>query len=103
MKKFIIGTLTFGMIAAVGMTDVNAESGQPEMPHEGIDQSKMEEMHDRMMDSEAVINFGQAKNMMEEMHPEMTKEQMKNMYRSMHGTNGAAPSANFKGMHMENR
>jgi hypothetical protein len=99
MKKFIIGTLAFGMILAGGMTGVSAQSGEMEMGEENSGHMNMEEMHDHMMDSNAVINFGQAKKMMKEMHPDMTTKQVKAMYKEHHGTMGAEPSANFKEMH----
>ncbi|SDZ76094.1 hypothetical protein SAMN05421743_10197 [Thalassobacillus cyri] len=99
MKKIIIGALSLGMVAGAGVTGVQAESGQMVMPKEK-QMTQMEEMHQDMFDSNAVINYGQAKNLMEEMHPELGKEEVKEMYQSMHGTNGAAPSVNFKDMNM---
>jgi|GEM_PF-5688944 len=104
MKKFIIGALSLGLVAAGGVTVVSAQSGQMEMPHEKSgEMMEMEDMHQNMLDSSAVINFGQAKNLMKEMHPEMTTQEIKMMYTKMHGTNGAAPSANFKEMNMEEK
>ncbi|WP_153464239.1 hypothetical protein ACJA3J_02765 [Halobacillus sp. SY10] len=99
MKKLIIGALSFGIIAAGGVTGVSAKSGQMEMPQEKSAQMMdMDRMHQMMLESNAVINFGQAKNLVEEMHPEMTNQEIKEMYINMHGTNGAAPSKNFKEM-----
>ncbi|WP_066172486.1 hypothetical protein [Bacillus marinisedimentorum] len=45
------------------------------------------------------FNFGQMQNYMEQMHPEWSKEEIKEMYNYMHGTNGSAPSRNFEEMH----
>ncbi|WP_082235471.1 hypothetical protein [Halobacillus massiliensis] len=105
MRRFIIiGALSFGLVAAVGVTGVSAQSGQMEILHEeSMQKMAMEEMHQNMLDSSAVINFGQTKKLMKEMHPEMTTQQIKNMYKQMHGTNGAAPSANFKEMNMKKK
>ncbi|TLS35431.1 hypothetical protein [Pseudalkalibacillus caeni] len=44
------------------------------------------------------VNFGQAQKYMQEMHPGMTKQEVKEMYNTCHGTNGAAPSNNFQEM-----
>ncbi|MFG6116910.1 hypothetical protein ACGTN9_17290 [Halobacillus sp. MO56] len=97
MKSFIIGALSMGFIVAGGVSGVQAASDEMEMPAEGSEQMmEMDEMHQEVLNSNGVINFGQAKKLMENMHPEWTKEEIKNMYQSMHGTNGAAPSANLK-------
>ncbi|MFE8699656.1 hypothetical protein ACFYKX_03350 [Cytobacillus sp. FJAT-54145] len=49
-----------------------------------------------------VMNFGQMKPFMEEMHPELSEKELKDMYESCHGTNGAMPSKNFQHMnHMD--
>ncbi|WP_394219596.1 hypothetical protein [Halobacillus trueperi] len=99
MKKLMIGALTFGIVAAGGMTEVSAKNGQVEMPQgESHHMMEMERMHQIMLESNAVINFGQAKNLMEDFHPEMTTQEIREMYIHMHGTNGAAPSNNFKEM-----
>ncbi|MCA1012037.1 hypothetical protein [Halobacillus halophilus] len=101
MKKFIIGVLSLGLVAAGGVTGVSAQNGQMEMPYKKSgEMMEMEGMHQTILDSTAVINFGQAKNLMKEMHPEMSTKQIKVMYTKMHGTNGAAPSANFEEMNM---
>ncbi|PTL39101.1 hypothetical protein [Alkalicoccus saliphilus] len=102
MKKFIIGTFAFGMILTGGMTGVSAQSGEMDMREENSGHINMEEMHQHMMGSNAVINFGQAKKMMKEMHPNMSTKQVKAMYKEHHGTMGAEPRANFNEMdHME--
>ena len=44
------------------------------------------------------INFGQMKKHMEEVHPGMTTQEMKDMYKDCHGTNGAMQSKNFQMM-----
>ncbi|MBN9654734.1 hypothetical protein J0K78_10705 [Halobacillus sp. GSS1] len=99
MKKWIIGALSFGIIAAGGVTGVSAKSSQVEMPQEKNNHMmEMERMHQMMSESNAVINFGQAKNLMEQIHPEMTIQEIREMYTNMHGTNGAEPSNNFKEM-----
>lgn len=49
-------------------------------------------------EGKGTFNFGQMKPMMKEMHPEMSNEELKNMYNDCHGTNGAMPSNNFEMM-----
>lgn len=54
-------------------------------------------------DGKGTFNFGQMKPMMEKMHPDLSKEELKQMYIDCHGTNGAMPSKNFQmmdGSHM---
>ncbi|MYL55465.1 hypothetical protein GLW08_19335 [Pontibacillus yanchengensis] len=98
MKKIIIGALSLGIVAAGGVTVAQAQSDQMEMPNEQV--MDMSDMHQEMLESNGEINFGQAKKFMSDMHPEWNTKEMKQMYQSMHGTNGAAPSANFKHMNM---
>lgn len=43
-----------------------------------------------------VINFGRMLSHMEKMHPEMSKQQLKEMYEICHGTKGASPSHGFE-------
>lgn len=49
-------------------------------------------------EGKGTFNFGQMKPMMEKMHPEMSNEELKNMYNDCHGTTGAMPSNNFEMM-----
>ena len=42
------------------------------------------------------FNFGQMLPFMQEMHPDLTKDELREMYNNCHGTNGAAPSKNFE-------
>lgn len=54
-------------------------------------------------EGKGTINFGQMKPMMEEMHPNLSADELKQMYNDCHGTNGAMPSRNFNmmdGSHM---
>jgi len=44
------------------------------------------------------INFGQMRPYMQEMHPELSNQDIEEMYKGMHGTGGAANSRNFQGM-----
>ncbi|NHM32584.1 hypothetical protein [Neobacillus terrae] len=44
------------------------------------------------------INLGQMKKHMEEVHPGMTTQEMKDMYKDCHGMNGAMQSKNFQMM-----
>lgn len=43
-----------------------------------------------------VMNLGRMLSHMEKMHPEMSKQQLKEMYEICHGTKGASPSHNFE-------
>ncbi|PRY82436.1 hypothetical protein [Alkalibacterium olivapovliticus] len=47
---------------------------------------------------EGVVNFGQMKSHMSEMHPELTNQELRDHYKAMHGAGGSSRSANFKGM-----
>lgn len=47
---------------------------------------------------EGNFNFGQMLPQMQEVHPDLTTEELKDMYNSCHGTSGSAASKNFQGM-----
>jgi hypothetical protein len=53
-------------------------------------------------EGKGTFNFGKMKAMMQEMHPGMTDDELKEMYNQCHGTNGAMPSKNFKEMNHSN-
>lgn len=61
-----------------------------------MDADEVENMELVMEDN--VINFGQMKSHISEMHPEWTNQQLKEHYKAMHGTGGSSLSSNFKGM-----
>ncbi len=42
------------------------------------------------------MNFGQMKDHMKEMHPELTEQQLEEMYKNMHGTGGSENSNKFQ-------
>lgn len=73
MKKIMIGILSLGLVTTGGAA-VYAQSDAG--------------------NGEGLFNFGQMSKIMEH-HPEQSKEELKLMYNTMHGTNEAAPSANF--------
>ncbi|MEH7886213.1 hypothetical protein V7654_18075 [Bacillus sp. JJ1609] len=55
-------------------------------------------------EGKGTFNFGQMKPLMEKMHPDLSNEELKQMYNDCHGTNGAMPSKNFQmmnGGHMD--
>jgi hypothetical protein len=52
---------------------------------------------ERLMEDE-IINFGQMKPHLNEVHPELTNQQLREHYKDMHGTGGSSQSNNFKGM-----
>ncbi|AOM83598.1 hypothetical protein BBEV_2240 [Salisediminibacterium beveridgei] len=74
MKKLMIGLLSLGLITTGGAA-VYAQSDAG--------------------NGEGLFNFGQMSKIMEQHHPDQSKEELRVMYNDMHGTNGAAPSANF--------
>ncbi|MGI8316904.1 hypothetical protein [Halobacillus mangrovi] len=97
MRKLFIGALALGLVATGGVTSVYAYSNQGEIPSGNVEQMMdMNDMHQMMQGPNGFINFGQMKNIMEDMHPDLTKQEIKEMYGTMHGTNGAEPSANFE-------
>lgn len=53
-------------------------------------------------EGKGIFNFGKMKTMMQEMHPGMTDDDLKEMYNQCHGTNGAMPSKNFTEMNHSN-
>lgn len=57
---------------------------------EMMDGNMQEMMNDKNM------NFGQMKDHMKEMHPELTEQQLEEMYKNMHGTGGSENSNNFQ-------
>jgi hypothetical protein len=57
--------------------------------------SSLAQAHDDGQKSD-VMNLGRMLSHMEKMHPEMSKQQLKEMYETCHGTKGASPSRNFE-------
>ncbi|ESU31255.1 hypothetical protein G3A_17910 [Bacillus sp. 17376] len=56
-------------------------------------------------EGKGTFNFGQMKPLIEKMHPNLSDEEVKQMYNNCHGTNGSMPSKNFNMMdsnHMNN-
>ncbi|WP_158736702.1 hypothetical protein [Alteribacillus sp. YIM 98480] len=99
MKKIFIGVLSLGLVAAGGITAVYAQSSSNDMSVVKAEQmANRNNMHQMMHDEIGPINYGQMKKAMEQVHPEWTKEQVKEMYNSMHGKNSAEPSVNFEEM-----
>lgn len=76
MKKFIAGIISASLILGSGTAIMAAGNDS----------------------TDGLFNFGQMKPQMEEMHPDLTNQELKEMYESCHGTNGAKPSKNFNGM-----
>ncbi|WP_066175188.1 hypothetical protein [Bacillus marinisedimentorum] len=76
MKKFLAGTLAAAMIAGGGTS------------------AFAQDMDDKK--AEGTVNYGQMSKHAEQMHPDMTREEIKDMYLEMHGTMGAKPSADFE-------
>jgi len=49
-------------------------------------------------EEDGILNFGQMLPHMQQKHPDMTTEQLNEMYKSCHGTGGAEKSSNFQSM-----
>ncbi|OJF90179.1 hypothetical protein [Alkalibacterium sp. 20] len=64
---------------------------------EMMDADEFENMELVMEDG--VVNFGQMKSHISEMHPELNNQQLREHYKGMHGTGGSSRSNNFSGMH----
>ena len=75
MKKLIIGVLSFMVI--LGASNVAMAHGNS---------------------GNGTVNFGQALKYMQEMHPDWSQKDIKEMYNEHHGTQGAEPSHNFEQM-----
>lgn len=78
MKKVWLGLMTAMLAVGVGASAFAAEENR----------------------GEGTFNFGQMLPFMQEMHPNLSNQELQEMYNSCHGTNGAAPSANFQNMNM---
>lgn len=59
-----------------------------------MEQGNMGDMQEMMKDG--VMNFGQMKPYMKQMHPDLTDQQLEEHYKSMHGTGGSENSKNFQ-------
>ncbi|MDZ7835276.1 MAG: hypothetical protein U5K84_07920 [Alkalibacterium sp.] len=63
-----------------------------------MDTVEFEDMELHM--EEGVFNFGQMKSHSDEMHPDLNNQELRELYKSMHGTGGSSRSSNFRGMDM---
>lgn len=91
------------------MTDMmkngDSKDMQKFMDEQGVDSNQMTDMMkngnvedmQKLMD-EQNISFGQMKPQMENMHPDLSTQELEQMYKDMHGTGGAENSKNFQGM-----
>ncbi|MBS4026573.1 MAG: hypothetical protein KGZ96_13030 [Clostridia bacterium] len=80
MKKIVIGLLILLLVLGIGSMAFAQENGS------GFGYGK--------------FNFGQMLPFMQQIHPDWSVEDLQEMYNACHGTNGAAPSNNFRGMSM---
>lgn len=81
MKKWTIGLLAAGLVLGAGTAVYAADNQTP---------------------GQGTFNFGQMLPFMQQMHPNLSEQQLKDMYESCHGTGGAAPSKNFQPMNPQN-
>ncbi|OCA87560.1 hypothetical protein A8F94_06790 [Bacillus sp. FJAT-27225] len=77
MKKFALTIFGAAILLGAGSAGALAEG-----PGKGTD----------------LINFGEMKGHLQQMHPEMNEKELKDMYESCHDTGGAEPSKNFQMM-----
>lgn len=96
--------INFGNMSSI-MGEGNFENMQKFMGEQGVDLEEMNQMMEsgnfedmQKFMNEQNINFGQMKPYMQEMHPDMSNQDLEEMYKTMHGTGGAANSRNFQGM-----
>ncbi|TCS77842.1 hypothetical protein [Tepidibacillus fermentans] len=84
---------------------VNVEQAEQFMKDQGINVDEMyqimnsgnfDEMKKFMQNQN--INFGQMLPYAKQMHPDLSTDQLKGLYESMHGTGGSSNSSNFQGM-----
>ncbi|QHE52357.1 hypothetical protein [Pontibacillus sp. HMF3514] len=103
MKKIIVSSLALGLIISNGVTGVYAQSlsnnADNMSPQTQMRMDSMQTHHQIMQDINGPINYGQVKKIMNQIHPQITNKEIKDMYNSMHGTNGSEQSANFTHMH----
>ncbi|MBT2689983.1 hypothetical protein J7I93_17590 [Bacillus sp. ISL-47] len=76
MKRLIAGIFSVSLILGSGTAILAAGNESPE----------------------GFLNFGKVKPLMQEMHPEFSNQELKEMFESCHGTKGAMPSSVFKQM-----
>ncbi|MGG5253439.1 hypothetical protein ACQYAD_08075 [Neobacillus sp. SM06] len=112
MKKMIVtGALAAVMIAGGGTgaylayAKGNDSSPAAYMQQQGVNVEQMSNTFDSkdiqgMQDlmKSGNVNFGQMKPYMQKMHPDLSNQQLEDMYKGMNGTGGSSNSANFQGM-----
>lgn len=81
MKKLTAGLLAAGLVLGAG-TAVFAADNQGMVQGQG----------------QGIVNFGQVLPYMKQVHPNLTEQQLQDLYNACHGTGGAAPSKNFQPM-----
>lgn len=111
MKKLIVtGTLAAALIAGGGTGAYMAYAkGNDSSPAVYMQQGANVEQMSNTFDSKDIqdmqnlmdngnVNFGQMKPYMQKMHPDLSNQQLEDMYKGMNGTGGSSTSANFQGM-----
>ncbi|XJZ28034.1 hypothetical protein ACF5W4_04320 [Bacillota bacterium Lsc_1132] len=111
MKKLIVtGTLAAALIAGGGTGAYMAYAkGNDSSPAAYMQQGANVEQMSNTFDSKDIqdmqnlmdngnVNFGQMKPYMQKMHPDLSNQQLEDMYKGMNGTGGSSNSANFQGM-----
>lgn len=110
-KTFVTGVLAAALIATGGTgiyiasAKENPASPAAFMQQQGIDVNQMTEMMEtgniedmQKFMNDQNVNFGQMKPYMKQMHPDLSNQELEELYKGMHATGGAANSKNFHGM-----
>jgi len=106
-RKYFIGILTLALILGIGTSAYAAfAQGNGVLPQfmeeQGIDVNQMYEVmnsgsYDDMVQfmEDQNINFGQMLPYMQQMHPDLSTNELQGLYNSCHGTTGSSNSNNF--------
>lgn len=79
------------------------KSGNLENMQQMMKQMKPEDLENmQQMMEEGNMNFGQMKKYMKQMHPDLSNQQLEELYKSMHSKDGACNSKGSKGMMGDN-
>ena len=93
-------------IATINHQGINMEQMMKQMKSgnlENMQQMKPEDLENmQQMMEEGNMNFGQMKKYMKQMYPDLSNQQLEELYKSMHSKDGACNSKGSKGMMGDN-
>lgn len=88
-----------GVLGLSGFAEDEGSIQDSVIQEERVDFNQMNTSGSAHMEMEdGVINFGQMKSHMSDMHPELNNQELRDHYKAMHGTGGSSRSHHFKGM-----